>query len=130
MAQGLQSRIVETAGQLEARVPGTVVRVSSDTCVIACDDADDLFTATEILNEEMRVEAETWDRELLKIAYMRFGMTSVNNDFLGAVVRAMNIGDRHGFARGATAVTDDAYRRLSRTMPSASSAQTVPGVRK
>ncbi len=112
MAQGLQARIGAVAAELQPLFPTTVARVSTDTCILASDDADELFAAAQHINEAMRLEVESWDRGLVKLCYMRFGMTRVESDFFGAVAKGMKLGDRHGVARGALALSEAAFGQL------------------
>jgi hypothetical protein len=110
LAEGLHDSLNQVVTAVASRFAGVVARVSSDTCVLACDDPEVLLSATQHLNRAMRLEMAKLDRD---IAYMRFGITVVEHDFFQPIVRALKLGDRHGFARGGVTLDQAAYDRLT-----------------
>ena len=110
IAEGLHDSILAAGKAIEQRFPNVITRVSSDTCILACDNGDELLSAVQHLNGAMRLEMEALDRD---VAYMRFGMMAVETDFFAAIVDALHLGDRHGFTRGGVALDEGVYRRLA-----------------
>jgi excisionase family DNA binding protein len=111
VAAGLQERMRETVER--ATEEGNVVaHISGDNCVLAADDADELLSAVEAVNEAFRVELE-WERGIVDLAYMRFGIDGLEHGaFLDSLVRAMKLADKAGFQRGTVALTPLAHGRL------------------
>jgi excisionase family DNA binding protein len=111
IAEALHESIVMAAMAVQGQYPTVVTYTSSDSCVLACDDADILLSATQHLNMEMRLEMATLDRGL---PFMRFGITAVETDFFHAITFALKIGgDHHGFPRGGVAIDANVRDRLS-----------------
>jgi hypothetical protein len=113
----------EAAARLQDRMRETVMRIteegnvvghiSADTCVLAANDADELLSAVEAVNNAFRVELE-WDRDLADLANMRFGIDGLEREaFLKSLAQAMKLGDKGGFRRGTIAITPLAHGRLS-----------------
>lgn len=109
IAEGLHDSILTAAKAIEEHFPNVVTRVSSDTCILASDDADELLSAVQRMNRAMCLEMEALDRD---VAYMRFGMTAVETDFFGPICDALHLGDRHGFTRGGVALDGGVFQRL------------------
>lgn len=111
VAAGLQKKMEKT---VEEATDGSdiVGYVSSDTCVLAAESADELFQAAQDVNEAFQLEMSR-DEKLSRIAYMRFGIGVVDGDFLRSVVMAHELGDGSGFKRGTIALTEAAHGRLS-----------------
>jgi excisionase family DNA binding protein len=111
IAGGLQTQMAK-AVEAATGEAGVVAHISSDTCVLAAEDVDQLLGAVEAVNDAFRVEL-AWDSSVAGLAYMRFGIGAIDGGYLESLVAAMKLGDGSGFKRGTIALTEAAYDRLS-----------------
>ena len=110
VASGLQEQM-SSAVEAVTEKTNVVAHISSDSCVLAAESADELLDAVRAVNDAFRVEL-SWEKELATFAFMRFGITAVDGGYLESVVVAMKLGDGSGFRRGTVALTESAHGRL------------------
>jgi len=109
IAATLRDKLKKTVLEL---APGdsVIAHVTSDTCVLAADDAAGLIEAVQAINAAFRTEL-SWDSGVVE--YMRFGIEALDpGACLDSVVRAMKLGDGSGFRRGTVAITRSAFAQL------------------
>ncbi len=113
IAGGLQDQMNKSVGAA-ADKGGVIASISSDTCVLAAGNADDLLAVVEDVNEAFRVEL-SWDKDLAAVDFMRFGVSTLEPGlYLDSMTSAMKLGDKSGFRRGTIAVTPAVHAQLCR----------------